>query len=107
MSVTLEDFEVRYRNIREAHPEVQECSVVGCNNPRDITTHGGEDSSCAYHRLLFDAWSDGLDHDKAMYYSRNQRVRRAAFTRWRNKLGKEVCDKVVFRLAQEPINWEC
>lgn len=107
MSVTLEDFEVRYKNLRESHPNIVKCSVAGCNNPRDITTHGGEASSCAYHRLLFDAWSYGLDHDKTIYYFENQRARRIAFTKWRNKLGKEACDSIVLRLAQEGLNWAC
>jgi len=106
-SITLEAFEIRYKNLREANPKFKKCSVVGCNNPRDITTHGGEDSSCAYHRLLFDAWSYGLDHDKAMYYFENQRARRSAFTKWRNRHGEKVCDEFVLKLAQEAINWAC
>jgi len=106
-SINLEDFEIRYKNLREANPKFKKCSVVGCNNPRDITTHGGEDSSCAYHRLLFDAWSYGLDHDKAMYYFENQRARRSAFTKWRNRHGEKVCDEFVLKLAQEAINWAC
>ncbi|KKK62380.1 hypothetical protein LCGC14_3004910 [marine sediment metagenome] len=106
MSVTLKDFEVRYRNIQEAHPKIRKCSVVGCSNPRD-TTMMGEDTSCAYHRLLFDAWMYGLVGDKIAYYFHNQRARRSAFTKWRNKLGEKACDKIVLRLAQEPINWKC
>jgi len=109
-SITLEDFEIRYKNLREANPKLKKCSVVGCSNPRDITTHGGEDSSCAYHRLLFDAWMYGLDsHDvnKVSYYFHNQRARRSAFTRWRNKHGEKTCDEFVLKLAQEGINWAC
>ncbi len=106
-SITLEDFEIRYKKLREANPKFKKCSVVGCSNPRDITTHGEEDSSCAYHRLLFDAWLYSLDHDKAMYYFENQRARRSAFTKWRNRHGEKVCDEFVLKLAQEAINWAC
>lgn len=106
MSATLEDFEIRYEKTRKAHPKIRKCSVTGCDNPRD-TTMMGEDTSCAYHRLLFDAWMYGLDGDKATYYFGNQRARRTAFTKWRNKLGQEACDKIVLHLAQEPINWAC
>lgn len=106
-SITLEDFEIRYKNLREAHPNIGTCSVVGCNNPRETTPYGGEDSTCAYHRLLFDAWSYGLDDDKRMYYWMKQQARRLAFTKWRNKLGEKTCDELVLKLAQEAINWAC
>jgi hypothetical protein len=107
--VTLEDFEKRYQFIRETNKHVKTCSINGCSNPRD-TTSLGEDSCCAYHRLLFDYWTYevmGPDFDKLMNYMSNQRARRAAFTRWRNKLGKEQCDKIVLKLAQDGINWVC
>lgn len=108
MSITLEDLEVRYKNIREVNPKVKQCSIVGCNNPRDATEYLGEDTSCSYHRLLFDFWScEVMDNDKFHYYLKNQRARRSAFTRWRNKIGKETCDKIVLKLAQEGINWIC
>lgn len=105
-SITLEDLEIRYANIRRDYPEIRRCSVVGCKNPRDITMMG-IDSSCAYHRLLFDAWSYDLDSDKMMYYIGNQRARRSAFTRWRNQHGEKTCDEFVLKLAQEGINWTC
>ena len=108
MSLTLEDLDIRYANILKDNPTVKRCSVRGCNNPRDATKYLGEASSCAYHRLLFDFWSsEAMDNDKFNYYMENQRARRSAFTRWRNKIGKEQCDKIVLKLAHEPINWEC
>ena len=108
MSVTLEDLEIRYKNIREANPRVRQCTVTGCSNPIDATEYLGEDTSCAYHRLFFDFWSyECMDMDKLHYYMENQRSRRGAYTRWRNKLGKETCDSIVLRLAQEGINWIC
>ena len=107
MSVTFADFEIRYNNIRKAHPKIKKCSIVGCNNPRDITEGLGEDTTCAYHRLLFDYWVTQIDSDKIWYYLKNQKARRSAFTKWRNKTGKEDCDKVVLYLAQQGINWVC
>lgn len=106
--LTLEDFEVRYRNIRRDIPGVENCSVRGCKNPRDSTEALGWDTSCAYHRLLFDYWAcEAMAEDKFYYYLENQRARRTAFTKWRNKLGKVACDKIVLELAKEPINWKC
>jgi len=107
MSVTLEDLEIRYKNIRENYPKVKKCSIVGCDNPRDATQYLGEDTTCAYHRLLFDHWVTQVDSDKIWHYLENQRARRSAFTRWRNKIGKEACDKIVLFLAQQEINWVC
>ena len=107
MSVTFADFEVRYANLRRSHPKIRQCTIPGCKNPRDITEGLGEDTSCSYHRLLFDAWMYGLEGDKVTYYFHNQKARRTAFTKWRNKLGKDACDKIVLRLAQEGINWVC
>jgi len=106
MTITLADFELRYKNIREQHPELGKCSVKGCNNPQDITMMG-EDSSCSYHRLLFDWWTGTLDYDNILYYFTNQRARRTAFTKYRNRLGVEECDKIVLMMAQDAINWEC
>ena len=107
MSVTLADFEVRYNSIRKQNPKVKRCSVDGCKNPVD-STELGEDTSCAYHRILFDIWAcEVMEYEKFPYYFNNQRARRAAFTRWRNKLGKEKCDKLVLREAQSAINWVC
>lgn len=105
--VSLRDLEIRYRNIRLHNPKVETCSVRGCRNPRDSTLLG-EDTCCAYHRLLFDFWScEVMDGDKLYYYLENQRARRLAFTKWRNRVGKEECDKIVLQMANEGINWEC
>jgi hypothetical protein len=112
MSLTLKDFEIRYINIRKAKPNVKNCSVKGCHNPRDSTEGMGEDTCCAYHRLLFDFWSVDVDpmmRDSDGFQKRltNQKARRTAFTRWRNTTGKETCDNIVLRMALEPINWKC
>ena len=101
--LTLEDFEVRYGNIRRSKPNVEECSVAGCRNPRDSTKYLGEDTCCAYQRLLFDYWSGDVKN----LFTMTQRGTRRAFTNWRNKTGRKACDKIVLEVAREPINWEC
>lgn len=107
-SVTLEDFEIRYKNIKLQNPKVKKCTVKNCHNPRDSTPLLGEDTTCAYHRLLFDFWSsDVMNPDKFHHYLQSQKGRRRAFTNWMNKIGKSGCDKIVLKLAQEGINWEC
>jgi len=107
MSVTLEDFEIRYKNILESDPKRKRCSSGGCKNPVDFTMLGG-DTSCAYHRLLFDFWScEVMLPDDFYHYMESQKGRRRAFTNWMNRIGKAGCDKLVLRMAQEGINWVC
>lgn len=103
-NITLADLEIRYENIRKANPKVAKCTVYGCNNPRDSTTLLGKSTCCAYHRLLFDFWGADVCKDVLAY---SRKGRRRAFTNWRNKTGKETLDKIVLRMALEPINWEC
>lgn len=106
--ITLEDLEIRYNNIRKQNPKVKQCTVSGCKNPRDSTPMLGEDTCCAYHRLLFDFWSADVMHpDDFYHYLQSQKGRRRAFTNWMNKTGKDELDKLVLRMAHEPINWEC
>jgi len=106
--ITLEDLEIRYNNIRKQNPKVKQCTVSGCKNPRDSTPMLGEDTCCAYHRLLFDFWSSDVMHpDDFYHYLQSQKGRRRAFTNWMNKTGKDELDKLVLRMAHEPINWEC
>lgn len=106
--VTLEDFEIRYRNIRNQNQKVKKCSVKGCNNPRDSTPLLGEDTCCAYHRLLFDFWMCDIapirGHNVVLM---SQKGRRRAFTNFLNRTGKEDLDRIVLEMAQEGINWEC
>ncbi len=107
-TITFKDFEIRYKNIRTAQPKVKKCSVKDCSNPQDSTPLLGQDTSCAYHRLLFDYWScDVMNPDDFHHYLESQKGRRRAFTNWRNRIGKVQCDEIVLRLAQEGINWSC
>ncbi len=107
-AVTFKDFQIRYRNIRKQNPKVKTCSVRGCKNPRDSTPYLGEDTSCAYHRLLFDYWAcEVMNPEDLWHYLESQKGRRRAFTNWRNRMGKADLDKIVLRMAQEGINWEC
>jgi len=109
--VTLKDFEIRYRNIRSLIPNIKKCSVKDCLNPRDFTPELGPDTCCAYHRLLFDYWSSDLRSDppwsSRSILQMSQKSRRRAFTNWMNKTGKRELDKIVLKLAQDPINWRC
>ena len=106
--VTLRDFEIRYQNIKQANPKVKQCSVSDCHNPRDSTPTLGEDTCCAYHRLLFDFWSSDVMHpDDFYHYLQSQKGRRRAFTNWMNKMGKAKLDEIVLKMAQEGINWIC
>jgi len=108
VKLTLADLEVRYQNIRKANPRVKKCTVKGCANPRDSTKFLGEDTCCAYHRLLFDFWSaDVLTWEKVAHYWNSQKGRRRAFTNWLKKIGKEECDELVLKMASESINWMC
>ena len=56
-TVTLKDFEIRYKNIKKKYPDIETCGVMGCKNPVDITEGLGQDTSCSYHRFLFDFWT--------------------------------------------------
>lgn len=107
MTVTFKDFEVRYKNILASDPKRKKCTTQDCENPVD-TTGLGEDTSCAYHRLLFDFWSyEVMNPDDFQHYLKSQKGRRRAFTNWMNRTGKAECDKIVLRMAQEGINWVC
>jgi hypothetical protein len=104
--ITLADFETRYTNIRKQSLKTKICSVKGCKNPQDTTEFLGTDTCCAYHRILFDHWIydviRGNTHD---FVSR--RGMRFAFAKWRTKTGKETCDEIVLKLAQDLTNWVC
>lgn len=79
MGVTFEDFEIRYKNLREQYPELGNCTFEGCTNPRDITGLG-VDTSCSYHRMLFDHWLYDVDTESAM--NPNTKIRRKLFREW-------------------------
>jgi len=81
------------------------CTYHDCNLPIDYTEGLGFDTSCPYHRLLFDHWLYGIAEQKISTYSK--RGRRIAFTRWCNKTGKKQCDKIVDEMSKDGINWKC
>ena len=103
-SLTLADLDIRYENLRKQYPKIKKCSVEGCSNPRDITPSLGWDSSCAYHRMLFDYWMYDVCHNITKL---TQKEWRREFGIWMKKMGKEELDKIVLRMANESINWEC
>ena len=103
MTVSLEDLEIRYKNIREQNPKVKKCSVKGCNNPRDSTPLLGGDTCCAYHRLLFDFWFC----DVRVRNYKNREAQGKAFENWLKRIGKKTQNELALKMAQEPINWKC
>ena len=106
--ITLGDFVIRYENLREQYPELPECSVPSCNHPCDITEGMGVDTSCAYHRLLFDYWiMEVVSPDYTHRYIMDKTARRRDFSEWMASQGKVACDIIVLHMAQEEINWVC
>jgi hypothetical protein len=102
--ITFEDFNIRYDNLRKHYPNIQKCCSKGCKNPVDVTPGLGPDTSCAYHRLLFDWW---LYEVRDGEVPENKAVRRSLFSRWCNKIGISECDRLVLIMAQDGINWAC
>lgn len=108
MPVTFKNFEKRYKNLRKRYPDIENCSFEGCENPVDMLDLGF-DTSCSYHRLLFDYWFyEVIQPDFSdMKWMNNKELRRARFNSWVMMTGKEECDKRVLMMAQDGINWEC
>jgi len=82
-----------------------ECGYRDCNLPIDKTSMGW-DTSCPYHRLLFDHWLYNIAGQDILHY-KTQQGKRSAFTQWVNRTGKERCDEIVDEYSKVPINWEC
>ena len=92
---------IRVHSLLKANPS--KCTYHDCNLPLDNTTLGW-DTSCPYHRLLFDHWLYEIAEDINHY---TKQGKRSAFTQWVNRTGKEECDKIVDEMSNVPINWEC
>jgi hypothetical protein len=93
---------IRVHSLLKSNPP--ECGYLGCNLPIDNTTLGW-DTSCPYHRLLFDYWLYNIVEQDIDCYTKQGR--RSAFTQWVNKTGKERCDEIVEEYSHIPINWTC
>lgn len=89
--VTFADFEIRNKGLRGS--KAPNCTFKGCKNPRNCT-----ESTCFYHRVLFDRWLCDLGNSRA-------RCDDKAFYAWIEKCGKLACDRMVLEFAQAPINW--
>ncbi len=105
MKITLADLEERCINIRKDYPDIPNCSVEGCKNPVDGTVGMGWDTTCPYHRLLFDWWLYEVDPENAMH--KKTHIRRGKFKSWMKKIGKSRCDQIVLNMSNDPINWAC
>ena len=92
---------LRVHSLLKAKPPI--CGYKDCNLPIDNTALGW-DSSCPYHRLLFDHWLYNFSRHPSLY---SQRGRRSAFTQWINITGKNECDKIVDEMSKDGINWKC
>lgn len=103
--VKLEDFKKRYENIRKQHPHIGQCVHEGCPNPPDITPGLGLDSSCAYHRLLFDHWL--YEVMEPVPEMEKTLLRREAYGKWDDTIDDYLRNKIVLRIAQDAINWGC
>lgn len=93
---------IRVHSLLKAKPT--ECTYPDCNLPLDNTTLGW-DTSCLYHRLLFDHWLYEIAADINSY--KTQQGKHSAFTQWVNRTGKKQCDEIVNEMSHIPINWEC
>jgi len=82
-----------------------ECTYPDCNLPIDNTALGW-DTSCPYHRLLFDHWLYNIAGPDIDSY-KTQQGKRSAFTQWVNRTGKKQCDAIVDEMSRVPINWKC
>lgn len=100
--ITMKDLDIRCKGILEKNPKVPRCSTKGCQNPIDYTEGMGWDTSCPYHRLLFDWW---LYEIRQGDIPTNQKARRRIFAMWVKKIGKKKADKIVLKMANDPINW--
>ena len=102
--ITLEDVQKRADGILAKNPDIPRCGFMGCENAIDHTEGLGWDSSCPYHRLLFDHFLYDVDPVAA---TSKKAIRRPAFSKWVEETGKEECDRIVLHMAQDNINWMC
>jgi len=87
----------------ENHPH---CSVDGCDELCDITSMG-VDSSCPYHRLLYDHWMSTIAMSEFPHVLREMHKRRQLFGDWMDEIGKEECNRIVDNMSIDGINWIC
>jgi hypothetical protein len=104
--VTLKDLDVRCANILRDFPDIPRCSFAGCDKPVDGTEGMGWDTSCPYHRLLFDWWLYNVIEGD-MVILKSERLRRSMFAKWVQATGEKDCNKIVLKMAKDPINWSC
>ena len=97
--------EYNAKRIAGGEVPIPKCVVNGCKELRDATPGLGMDTTCPYHRLLFDYWLYEVCEDINRYKTRQGR--RSAVTRWVKSVGKERCDKIVDDMSNSPINWKC
>lgn len=82
-----------------------ECTYEGCTLPRDHTMMGW-DTSCPYHRLLFDHWMYEV-YGTELILELEREEKRRLFREWVGKTGKKGCDSIVDEMSHVPLNWKC
>lgn len=104
-TITLKDLDIRCENLKKEYPENPTCSFTGgCDKPVDVTPGMGIDTSCPYHRLLFDYWMYEVLGEAPHPH---KATRRRLFREWTEKIGKDECDRIVLEMANDGINWTC
>jgi len=96
---------VNIKRISEGETPIPECTWPGCNELRDGTPGMGMDTSCPYHRLLFDHWLYEISDEVARNVLREDRNK--SIDEWAKELGKDECDKIVDEMSRVGINWMC
>ena len=96
---------VNIRRISEHKTPVPECVWPDCTELRDGTPGMGLDTSCPYHRLLFDHWLYEVSTQELLALPREERNKH--IEQWVEKTGKEKCDKIVDEMSRVGINWMC
>ena len=107
MKITLKDLDIRYKGIRaKSKDKVPNCSFKRCTNPIDYTEGMGWDTTCSYHRLLFDYWLyNVIEGNTEILKNRNNS--RKMFNEWVKQIGKNKADKIVVKMVNDGIIWEC
>ena len=89
----------------EGKPSLPECAWPDCKELVDGTPGLGMDSSCPYHRLLFDHWLYEVSNAEILALPRDERNK--FVSAWVEKVGKDKCDSIVDEMSRDGINWKC
>ena len=97
--------EVNEKRIANGEKPTPKCGWPDCNDYVDGTPGMGLDTSCPYHRLLFDHWLYNVSTETLRNMLREERNK--LIDEWAKDLGKDKCDEIVDEMSQSGINWMC